>query len=93
MLASVAPGPLLLAKSLANPSDIHFQDQLLVEEQITESLTDYQATVAIGTREIQTDQLESIYLGQEWLLSILISLCRLLSASLSALRNWPIPAF
>ena len=38
-----------------------------MEEQITESLTDYQATVAIGTREIQTDQLESIYLGQEWL--------------------------
>lgn len=67
LLASVAPGPLLLAKSLANPSDIHFQDQLLAEEQITETLTDYQATVAIGTREIQTDQLESIYLGKEWL--------------------------
>lgn len=64
VLASVAPGPLLLAESL-QMNNCHYQEQLLTEDQVVQALTNYQATVVISTVERQTKELESLYLGQE----------------------------
>lgn len=67
VLASVAPGPLLLAESLQTANNCYYQEQLLTEEQVVRALTNYQATVVISTVERQTKELESLYLGREYL--------------------------
>lgn len=66
-VAGTIPGPLLFLSDLAN----ELADQLVIEsdlvspDAIKRLLTDHQYSMIIGTREIQTDDVESRYIGAE----------------------------
>lgn len=68
-VASVAPGPSILLERLHEQSALYYQvaSDLLPEAQAAESLLDHQYTFVITNQEIQTDLIESRYIGQEHL--------------------------
>ena len=68
-VASVAPGPSILLERLHEQSALDYQvaSDLLPEAQAAESLLDHQYTFVITNQEIQTDLIESRYIGQEHL--------------------------
>ncbi|MGT2666889.1 LysR family transcriptional regulator [Streptococcus rifensis] len=67
IIASVAPGPLLLLNQLPESSTIQPLETFLDPNVMEEALLTHQVTLAISNRELETDQLSSIYLGTEHL--------------------------
>lgn len=68
-VASVAPGPSILLERLHEQSALDYQvaADLLLEAQVADSLLNHQYTFVITNQEIQTDLIESRYIGQEHL--------------------------
>jgi DNA-binding transcriptional LysR family regulator len=67
-VAGTIPGPLLfLADRMADSDQFVIESDLVSPAEIERLLTDHQDAMIIGTREIQTDDVESRYIGAECL--------------------------
>lgn len=66
-IASIAPGPLILlrVKSASFSTQISIDKKFITHDQITTSLLNNENSIIISDQEIQTDQIESRYLGTE----------------------------
>lgn len=68
-IACSAPGPRFIAERLRDQSasSIQVEPQLLPPDQLLDRLRNRQFSMIISNHEVQTDQVESIFLGQEHL--------------------------
>ncbi|WP_295747257.1 LysR family transcriptional regulator [uncultured Limosilactobacillus sp.] len=68
-IACVAPGPQIVIRQAANqlPKKVKLDQQLLPTDQVATSLLNHQYSMLITNHEIQTNLIESYYLGQEHL--------------------------
>lgn len=68
-IACSAPGPRFIAERLRDQSasSIQVEPQLLPPDQLLDRLRNRQFSMIISNHEVQTDQVESIFLGQEYL--------------------------
>ena len=68
-IACSAPGPRFIAERLRDQSasSIRVEPQLLPPDQLLDRLRNRQFSMIISNHEVQTDQVESIFLGQEHL--------------------------
>ncbi|PMB83201.1 LysR family transcriptional regulator [Limosilactobacillus pontis] len=64
-VASVAPGPLILTHSLAGNFNLKITPDFIATQQIIPSLTSHQYSLIFSNREIQTNNIESLYIGTE----------------------------
>ena len=66
-IASIAPGPLILlhTKNVSFSTQISIDEQFITPKQITTSLLNNENSIIISDQDIQTDQIESRYLGTE----------------------------
>lgn len=67
MVASNAPGPIILMKELIRKTDSHFKiaDEPVDIDQIPELLRNRKYKLIISNQEIQTDDIESYFIGYE----------------------------
>ncbi|WP_251546520.1 LysR family transcriptional regulator [Limosilactobacillus caecicola] len=67
-ITSTAPGPLLLAQNLTLP---HLKtasvEELTTADQVSDLLNNRQATIVLTQQELQTDEIESLFVGKEHL--------------------------
>lgn len=70
-LGSVAPGPLLFIQSEYDQNNFEqkltFNHQLVTPEDVTSDLVTYKEQIVFSHQEIQTKEIESLYLGNEQL--------------------------
>lgn len=66
-IAAIAPGPLILlrTKQASFSTHISINDDFTPSDQVTASLLNNENSIIISDQEIQTDQIESCYLGTE----------------------------
>ncbi|MCC4325493.1 LysR family transcriptional regulator [Limosilactobacillus reuteri] len=66
-IAAIAPGPLILfrTKQASFSTHISINDDFTPSDQVTASLLNNENSIIISDQEIQTDQIESRYLGTE----------------------------
>lgn len=63
-----APGPLIVAKSLANDYPITLDQHFIDPAQVENDLTTHRYSIVFSNREIQTKTIESLFVGREQLI-------------------------
>lgn len=64
-IGMVAPGPLYVAKEVAKDFAIKNDNQFIQSQDVTKKLQELQYSLIFSQKEIQTEQIESVYVGQE----------------------------
>lgn len=64
-VGSVAPGPMIVLNSLKLPNKIQFTNDFVQRDQVIDKLRNQDFSVIISDQEIQTDALESRFIGTE----------------------------
>ena len=64
-IGTVAPGPLYVAKEVAKDFAMKIDNQFIQSQDVTKKLQELQYSLIFSQKEIQTEQIESVYVGQE----------------------------
>lgn len=64
-IGTIAPGPLYVAKELAKDFAIKVDNRFLQTQDVAEKLQELQYSLIFSQKEIQNEQVESVYVGQE----------------------------
>lgn len=64
-LASTVPGPLLYSQRLDLPEAVQIENKLLDKNAVVPSLLSHAKTIVFGDEELQTNEIESLFLGVE----------------------------
>ena len=66
-IGTIAPGPLVISELLAKDFNVEVEHQFVDSAQITTDLTTHQFSLIFSNQEIQTDHIESLFIGEEHL--------------------------
>lgn len=66
-IGSTAPGPLIVTNQLAQQSNLQINQSFIKPQDVAPMLTNNQLSCCFNSQEIQTDKIESLYIGEEHL--------------------------
>lgn len=64
-IASIAPGPIYVANRLAESFRVQVERTFVAQDDIPAALVNHDCSLCFTNREIQTDDVESLYIGEE----------------------------
>lgn len=66
-VGATAPGPLIVANQLAPQANLQINQSFIKPQDVAPMLTNNQLSCCFNSQEIQTDKIESLYIGEEHL--------------------------